>query len=123
MSYNPTHYLRPEARPIPYWKHHKRAKATLDFIIRALSEAVALAKESKDQGDTHSIDRNRISRIVFISGEPGSGKSSLYLTLKEMLTSINTDYQEGYKVRVEEHPSLEGLKVIRWLDPLDLEVV
>src|SRR3712207_240576 len=84
MADNPKYFLRQEARPIPYWKHHKRAKEALDFIIRGLDAAIDSVKPSKDD-DKHSVDMNRASRIIFVSGEPGSGKSSLYLTLKETL--------------------------------------
>jgi hypothetical protein len=67
------------------------------------------------EGDS-SIDTNRASRIVFISGEPGSGKSTLYLTLKAMLHS--DEHSEGYKNK----EATEKLKKVRWLDALDLEV-
>lgn len=107
-------FLRPEAGPIPYWKHHKRAQRALDRIIRALSAAARSAQVSS--GDS-SIDTNRASRIFFVSGEPGSGKSTLYLTLKEMLGESGTKYSEGCE------ESLGDLrKAVRWLDTLDLEV-
>ncbi|HYO91889.1 MAG TPA: hypothetical protein VEQ40_09640, partial [Pyrinomonadaceae bacterium] len=87
--------LRQEARPIPYWKHHKRAKAALDFIIRGLEAAVNSVEAGKDD-KKHSVDTNRASRIIFVSGEPGSGKSSLYLTLKETLSSPqDKEYRKG----------------------------
>lgn len=110
-DYNP---LRPEAGPIPYWKHHKRAKEALDFIIRILEGAASSVKEGKGIEGDESIDTNRASRIVFVSGEPGSGKSTLYLTLRAMLSS-EKDYRGGYKGSF-------NLEKVRWLDPLDLEV-
>lgn len=119
MPENSNTYLRPEARAVPYGKHHARARKALDFIIRALKEAAARAKESKHVPNADPIDPNRASRIVFISGEPGSGKSTLYLTLKAMLGNEAVKFREGYK----EPSSLDDLKAIRWLDTLDLEVV
>lgn len=106
--------LRPEAGPVPYWKHHKRAKEALNFIIRILEGAVGSVHGSKDIEGATDVDANRTSRIVFISGEPGSGKSTLYLTLRAMLKS--EAYKEGYD------PDFKNLKAVRWLDPLDLEV-
>lgn len=107
--------LRPEASPIPYWKHHKRAKEALNFIIRVLNGAAGSVSGSKHVAGDPSIDTNRASRIVFISGEPGSGKSTLYLTLRAMLRS--KEYSEGYDDEV-----LDALRKVRWLDALDLEV-
>jgi hypothetical protein len=110
----PEFFLRPEAGPIPYWKHHKRAQKALDRIIGALRAAARSAQVSA--GDS-SIDTNRSSRIFFVSGEPGSGKSTLYLTLKEMLGENAAKYSEGCD------ESLGDLrKAVRWLDTLDLEV-
>lgn len=113
---NDNNALRPEASPVSYWKHHKRAKEALNFIIRILNGAASSVSDSKGIADDHSIDTNRASRIVFISGEPGSGKSTLYLTLRAMLRS--KEYSEGY----EDQKVLDDLKKVRWLDALDLEV-
>lgn len=107
-------YLRPEAGPVPYWKHHKRAQKALDRIIGALSAA---ARSAQMPSANSSIDTNRASRIFFVSGEPGSGKSTLYLTLRAMLEEKDREYSEGYQ------ESLGNLKEsVRWLDTLDLEV-
>jgi energy-coupling factor transporter ATP-binding protein EcfA2 len=114
--------LRPEAGPIPYWKHHKRAKEALNFIIRVLKGAADSVEGSKGISGNHTIDTNRASRIFFVSGEPGSGKSTLYLTLKAMINSEEKGkYQAGYKGndKINLDKDLTG---VRWLDALDLEV-
>lgn len=113
-----TDLLRPEARPIQYSKHHWRARQALDFIITLLKDAVVKASKSKVSGSEASIDRHRASRIVFISGEPGSGKSTLYLTLRALLELQDEDFVKDY----DGINNLDGLKNIHWLDPLDLEV-
>ena len=115
---NPKYFLRPEAGPVPYKKLQWRAQKALNKIIGALSAAT---RSPKEPSDVASIDTNRASRIVFISGEPGSGKSTLYLTLREMLseTEDSDKYSKGYK----EKGNIGDLKkAVRWLDPLDLEV-
>ena len=113
---NSNNYLRPEARAVHYWRHHARARKALDFIIRALEEAADRAKESKKE--VNEVDPNRASRIIFVSGEPGSGKSTLYLTLRAMLGHEADEFSKGYK-----GTALKDLNEIQWLDTLDLEVV
>jgi hypothetical protein len=97
--------------------HHKRAKKAINFIIQGLKAAAGSVDGDKGVDSDFSVDTNRASRIIFVSGEPGSGKSSLYLTLRAMLSSKEKGkYQLGYKGGLNE---LEG---VRWLDALDLEV-
>jgi len=113
MSHNNLEYLlRPEAGPVPYEKLQRRARKVLNKIIGTLRAAAS--------------DKNRASRIFFVSGEPGSGKSTLYLTLKEMLSSQeDNEYSKNYKGHDEDRTALEALRAkgaIRWLETLDLEV-
>lgn len=113
MSHNNLEYLlRPEAGPVPYEKLQRRARKVLNKIIGTLRAAAS--------------DKNRASRIFFVSGEPGSGKSTLYLTLKEMLSSQDdNEYSKNYKGNDEDRTALEALRAkgaIRWLETLDLEV-
>jgi len=112
--------LRSEARPIEYWKHHKRAQESINFIIRVIKAAADRVKESEGISGDLSIDTNRASRICFVSGEPGSGKSTLYLTLRAMLTKKENFYSEGYPPNEKNLGNLQG--VVKLLDPLDLEV-
>jgi hypothetical protein len=117
MGDDNTVYLRPEAGPVPYWKHHKRAQKTIDKIIGTLNAAANSVQGSKVVVGNLTVDTNRASRIFFVSGEPGSGKSTLYQTLRVMLEEEEKGYGIGYK------PSLSTLKgAVRWLDTLDLEV-
>jgi energy-coupling factor transporter ATP-binding protein EcfA2 len=115
---NPKYFLRPEAGPVPCSKLQKRAKEALKDIIGALSAAV---RSTQVPSDDPTIDTNRASRIFFVSGEPGSGKSTLYLTLRAMLQE---KYSEKYSEGCDELTPLIGtlIKAVRWLEPLDLEV-
>lgn len=120
MADNDGYSSRPEARPVPYWKHPKRAKEALKLIIRALKTTAENITRTDGNVTDLGLDTNRASRIFFVSGEPGSGKSTLYLTLRAMLSSREeTTYSEGYP----DQKSLGDLQgVVRLLDPIDLEV-
>ncbi len=112
--------LRPEAGPVPYHSLMKCQKEALRKIIAALSEARQLVAEPKTQGDI--VDQDRKSRIFFVSGEPGSGKSSLYFTLRAILSdkTLTEEVRESY---IDAYPSLKGLvDTTRWLEQIDLEV-
>lgn len=112
--------LRPEAGPVPYDQLQWRAKAGLRLMIRALRAAAGNAEKEQPR-EGHAVDTNRTNQIFFVSGEPGSGKSTLYLTLREMLSSQydRKRYRKGYPSEGDLN-DLEGK--IRWLDPIDLEV-
>jgi len=123
--------LRPEAGPVPYNKLQWRAQKALQSILEALNAAVnSASKAASDSGNGDSlsaIDRNRVSRLFFVSGEPGSGKSTLYVTLRAMLSKHEKDhknYSEGYDKEPEPKVPIDSLRgVVRWLEPIDLEVV
>ncbi|HEX8087403.1 MAG TPA: hypothetical protein VF762_01030 [Blastocatellia bacterium] len=113
--------LRPEAGPIPFYKLQRSAQDALYQIISALAETVENAKGTDREQTISDIDTNRTSRLFFVSGEPGSGKSTVYLTLKAMTSPGEkfAYYGTGYHNEGE----LKNLKkAIRWLEPLDLEV-
>jgi hypothetical protein len=119
MSDN-SYSLRSEAGPIPYWKHHKRAQKSIKFIIRVIKAAADRVNENEGISNDRSIDTNRASRICFVSGEPGAGKSTLYLTLAAMLSSKD---ENKYALGCPPDIGLDKLQgVVKLLEPLDLEV-
>lgn len=115
--------LRPEAGPVPLKSLTDGQVKAFKQIVTALNEARELVAEAKDGKNKKAlIDSVRRSRIFFVSGEPGSGKSSLYLTLADILggDKLSQIAREQYK---NEYPALERLATaIRWLEPIDLEV-
>jgi hypothetical protein len=120
MADNDNYSLRPEAGPVPYDKLQWRAQDGLRLMIRALKAAASNAAKEPGPDEVHSIDTNRTNQIFFVSGEPGSGKSTLYLTLRAMLSSqYKEEYRRGY---TEDDLSKLGEEAVRWLDPIDLEV-
>jgi len=123
--------LRPEAGPIPILPSGPLIQCqhdALEMIIKALLKAkdLAVMQAYRDSGD--KIDTNRVNRMFFVSGEPGSGKSSLYLTLQHIMDNSDDDFQrlkssdsdEKYKEIITDLKLLRNS--IRWLEPIDLEV-
>ena len=113
--------LRPEAGPVPYESLIKCQKDAFGKILAALAEAQQSITDAKRQQEPFS--QHGMSRIFFVSGEPGSGKSSLYFTLREILRK-ESSLSELRKKHPEKFGSLEGLApaAIHWLDLIDLEV-
>ena len=113
--------LRPEAGPVPYESLIECQKDALGKILTTLAEAQQPVTDAKEQQKPFS--QHRMSRTFFVSGEPGSGKSSLYFTLREILKKESSLSELRMKYP-EKFGSLEGLApaAIRWLELIDLEV-
>ena len=71
-----------------------------------------------------AVRRDQVSRLFFVSGEPGSGKTSLYLTLraivgqKERSGALRKEYEKDKELS----KGLSSVDGTRWLEPIDLEV-
>ena len=124
--------LRPEAGPVPHDFLTESQKTVLHKIVAALSEAQKLAENSQSQVNAAEFQPDRVSRLFFVSGEPGSGKSTLYLTLQDVLGGkilshesqpkyiLSKNFREQYKSEFEDLKGLIGS--IHWLEQIDLEV-
>ena len=118
--------LRPEAGPVPFDQLNRSQRDAMKAIVRALGEAADQAGKSNDPNrpndDAGWVDEDRASRLFFVSGQPGCGKSSLYLTLRAILgkDGRHDNLRPKYKAKVPHLVSLEGKT--RWLETLDLEV-
>ena len=112
--------LRPEAGPVPHELLIDCQKKALRKLVAALHEARQLVAEPEKQENI--VNHTRMSRMFFVSGEPGSGKSSIYLTLRYIIGE-NTPSNAAREKYMEEYPDLRRLAgTARWLEPIDLEV-
>ncbi len=131
-SANRRSILRPEARPIRYEHLAASQQDAFDKVLSLIAEAVdALPRLSSRlddllKGDLDPrlpmwIDDRKINNIAFLSGERGTGKTSLLLTMIEASldpASWNDDAEvpestRAFLRRLHEH--------VVWLAPLDLE--
>jgi hypothetical protein len=78
-----------------------------------------------------SIDRSRKTRLLFWSGEPGIGKTSAFLSVRDWYENPKHNSRIDYKRLNADNPKLASAleevrnggnsNRIRWLEPLDLE--
>jgi hypothetical protein len=111
---------RPEARALcledlDHFQHEAIEKVSKS-LVSALEELARIPKSQS--GSSRSVDPFRTSRLFFISGEAGGGKTTVYLSLREAL--------QGGKQKIPDR--LESFKELMansrrliWLEPLDLE--
>ena len=115
--------LRPEAGPVPFDSLTLSQREAMKAIAAALKEATAQTAKSQKLKDRDGlVDADRASRLFFVSGEPGSGKSSLYLTLSAILGKEKRydDIRKEYRKEIQDLSELDG--ATRWLEQVDLEV-
>lgn len=100
---DPAETLRPEARPLPYSRLDPQQQTALTRIVSLLTAATtdaAAALETSPSGDATRgtrgvpappsgpyVESARSSRNLLVSGERGTGKTTLMLSLASTLTS------------------------------------
>lgn len=119
--------LRPESRPVKYVELGESQKDVLEKIISLLSEAVAMVDEKSHDAISPSsswLENNRTSRLLFLSGQRGTGKSTVLASL------VGSEKEKFFdKLEIKDIPIaiLNGLKNIKdrivWLEPIDLETI
>jgi hypothetical protein len=117
--------LRYEANSIPSQYLSNSQKRAFEQIVELLAEAVSDVKErNQSEAQTHFpvIDADRKSRTVMISGDRGTGKTSLMLTLQQAITKSISD--DNPIDRFGDRTKKDLLKIrnrVVWLEPLDME--
>ena len=116
--------LRPEAGPVPFDQLNRSQMDAMEAIVRALGGAAKQAgKSNESNDDADAVDEDRSSRLFFVSGLPGSGKTSLYLTIRAILGNagrhdkLRKTFPEPLNSKISR---LRGQT--RWLETIDLEV-
>ena len=116
--------IRPEARPVSWDKLDEGQQEALIRIIKMIHCALPMG-QPKPPSSHHSskpyISEDRSSRLAFLDGARGTGKSTILMTLLKFII-------EGFDKSSDTKPSEEDLSKIEdihqrvvWLEPIDME--
>ena len=126
--------LRPEARPLPYADLDRQQQAAFGRVVELLSDAVTRVPSARRPSPTGSIaplptgpflEHERSSRHVLVSGERGTGKTTLLLSLAHALAAGREGNDEATLDSTLRPGLLEQVRTLRrrlvWLETLDME--
>jgi hypothetical protein len=130
--------LRPEARPLRWDLLNDSQRVAFRKILDALEEARGDVDEMSKRGIPQEIAPNlppnpdpfRSSRLIFLSGKRGTGKSTVLVSMFEAFLNrgpfCNGGEQKKSDIQKKESDIIEGkLKGLGdrliWLEPLDME--
>src|SRR5262245_19585149 len=119
-------YLRPEARTVE-WRWLDAAQRELfRQVVKMITEAIDTLPDLSQRRDprrdvTGWLSRDRASRMVFLSGGRGMGKTTVLLSLIKASTEDTTStVRETFPEDVHYGINLMRERVI-WLEPIDME--
>lgn len=115
------HLLRPEAQPVKWQFMTEHQQSALNELLATLQLAVKqLDEPSTMDGGLPWLAEESYSRLVFIDGKRGTGKTTLMLSLVKLLhdSRPNGDFIEAPGI-VDTAKELRSRVVI--LEPLDME--
>jgi hypothetical protein len=120
--------LRAEACPLKWRDLDDAQRMAFGQVTEALVEAV---REMPPQASSPSRTLGRrLSRLVFLSGDRGTGKTSLFLSLEQVLSKEDVHVREWFVGPAElagperskaEERVIELRRRIVWLETLDME--
>ena len=125
------YFLRPEARPLRWNLLNDSQQNAFRKILGALEEACRDIDETSRLGKSLEApapnlppnpDRFRSSRLVFLSGKRGTGKSTVLVSLFEAFLDPLGFCRESNGDKSKLTRAVEGLQNrLVWLEPLDME--
>lgn len=128
--------LRPEARSVPWCQLDSAQRDALGRMIALLNAALNdlhAQKGRREPGPGLVLDSDRSSRNVFLSGERGTGKTTVLLSLREACYwakldqtapagYVDTDDPAVRKILEDLWTTLQTFASrLVWLEPIDME--
>ena len=119
-------YLRPEARPADWYSLDDAQQNAFRRVVEMVTEAIQMLPDSNPRRDvrheyTHWLSADRMSRIVFLDGKRGTGKSTVMVSL------IAVSEEESDEAVRKSFPPTDlhyGINRMRaraiWLEPVDM---
>jgi hypothetical protein len=128
--------LRPEARPFGRLTLDREQNEAVQRILRMLNSAIEMIDRSSTRKGGNAarstiweVDPERSSRIVLLSGERGTGKTTVLLSMMKDCRDIGEHKREveraGPKLPGKGDPEFLEKVAQRtiWLEPLDMETL
>ena len=128
--------LRPEARPLPYTELDEQQQVALERVVGLLTAAgttaaqitpspaldrVARATRTTPAQTGPYLEPNRCSRNILLSGERGTGKTTLMLSLARVLsTGPDAPLDKSLPPGVADQARALNRRLV-WLETLDME--
>jgi hypothetical protein len=117
--------LRPEAQPVAYKGLDPRQQKAFARVVELFDAAVADVDSTGDAPAKRIgpfLDQHRSSRTVLVSGERGTGKTTLLLSLVQALRDLPLVGPAADALPAPIHDRLSRLRRrLVWLETLDLE--
>jgi len=121
--------LRPEARPLPFAELDKHQQAALVRVVGLLATASRAAQASAPDRETRPVQATpigpylepaRCSRNILLSGERGTGKTTLMLSLASVLSTGPGTPDDSLPQAVTDQAQALHRRLV-WLETLDME--
>ncbi|MEO9591747.1 hypothetical protein [Rhodopirellula bahusiensis] len=113
--------IRPEARPISWTSLNLSQKEAFRRIVYTIDEALsAILSNGNNLPPGALIHPNRASNALFLSGERGTGKTSMLLTLMQLQQEQSVNHADGDSDRYRGAKTRLNKNVI-WLEPIDMD--
>lgn len=124
-AFGVTHTLRAEARPTDWPSLYANQHAAVKRLLDMLTESAESLPEIQANVPVRAnwVNEDRKSRIAFLFGSRGSGKTTVFLSLEEACNGLRWDKSlRTYPPELQ--PKAEALRRrLVWLRPLDMELV
>lgn len=129
-------HLRPEARPVGFDKLDSEQQRAYERILESIIEALPPAESSGAQTprgrQQDRLQEDRSSRLVFLSGARGTGKTTVLLSLRKHIEEqrraadryeILDDRAWAGSVQPFTSALARAAQRVVWLEPLDMEPI